>query len=405
MSFAKSILALTVALASLGRAYAKLDLNSTSNVAVYWGQNSFNGQGKLAQQRLAHYCDGGAPEFDFANAGDRCTKFEGTNLMKCPQMEADINTCQKKGKTIILSIGGATYSEGGFQSQAAAKAGADLIWKTFGPVKTGGTPSGTPSSTPSITSSSTPSSTPHVTRPVLNNGSITNAPYSNKTSRYPAGRFNRFNPFHRSNSTGIHGVRAKSGTIHRPFGNATVDGFDFDFEAKVTHMAAFANRLRELSDADRSRKYYLTAAPQCPYPDVADKDILHGPVSIDAVFVQFYNNWCGVNSFSEGQQTQNSFNFEEWDNWAKSVSKNKHVKVLVGVPANTNAASTGYVPASKLEAVIAYSKSFSSFGGVMMWDVTQAYGNQGFLDGVKNTLMKSKSRLLRHDYRLPSILR
>jgi chitinase len=303
-------------------------------------------------------------------------------------------TCQKKGKTIILSTGGATYSEGGFQSEAAAKAGADLIWKTFGPATTPG-----PSS-----------STPHITPPALINGSFSIAPYSNATSRYRVGRFNHFRPFHHSNSTGMnstgsHGVRAKSPAIHRPFGNATVDGFDFDFEAKVAHIAPFANRLRKLSDADKSRKYYLTAAPQCPYPDVADKDILHGLVSIDAVFVQFYNNWCGVNSFTKGQQTQNSFNFQEWDNWAKTVSKNDKVKVLLGVPANTKAASSGYIPASALEQVIRYSKSFSSFGGVMMWDVTQAYGNEGFLDGVKNALKKSSSRLLRHGYRIPSILR
>jgi chitinase len=181
--------------------------------------------------------------------------------------------------------------------------------------------------------------------------------------------------------------------VHRPFGDASVDGFDFDFEAGTTHMLPFAQRLRELMDADTSRQYFLTAAPQCPYPDAADKDILAGDVSIDAVWVQFYNNFCGVNSFQKGQDDQKSFNFKTWDNWAKTVSSNKKAKVFLGVPANTKAASTGYVPASDLEPVIEYCKTFESFGGVMMWDVTQAYGNKGFLDTVRKAVSQAHSAL------------
>jgi chitinase len=148
-------------------------------------------------------------------------------------------------------------------------------------------------------------------------------------------------------------------------------------------------------DADHSKQYFLTAAPQCPYPDAADKDILNGPVSVDAVFVQFYNNWCGLNSFEAGASKQNSFNFDVWDNWAKTVSQNKKAKVFLGVPANTGAAGSGYVPADTLKPIIEYSKTFSSFGGVMMWDVTQAYGNKGFLDGVAQALGKTASRVRR----------
>lgn len=224
----------------------------------------------------------------------------------------DIENCQKKDKTILLSIGGATYSEGGFKSDAEAKEGAKLMWETFGPKQDGS--------------------------------------------------------------------KAK-----RPFGDVVLDGFDFDFEAHVEHMAPFANELRSLMDKDTSKQYFLTAAPQCPYPDQSDKDILNGPVSIDAIFVQFYNNFCGVNNFNK-DATISKYNFEEWDNWAKTVSKNKNVKVLVGVPAGTTAASTGYVPADKLGEVIEYSKKFESFGGVMMWDATQAYNNEGFIDSVHSAL-------------------
>ncbi|KAJ5381478.1 Class III chitinase [Penicillium cataractarum] len=320
----------SVLLATLGGVQAKLDLTSAKNIAIYWGQNSLQGNGGQVQQPLAHYCEnddidviplafdmmingpGGVPQVDFSVTSNDCDVFPGTQLKNCPKIGDDIATCQQKGKTILLSIGGATYSEGGFKSDDDAKAGAKLMWETFGP------------------------------------------------------------------------VQASSKAL-RPFGNVSIDGFDFDFEATVLHMATFANELRSLMDQDTSQQYFLTAAPQCPYPDQADKDILNGPVSIDAVFVQFYNNYCGVNNFAT-DETSSNYNFEEWDTWAKNVSQNKNVKVLIGVPADTTAASTGYIPASKLAEVIEYTKKFDSFGGVMMWDTTQAYANDGFIGSVRKAL-------------------
>ncbi|KAI7974648.1 hypothetical protein EIK77_003796 [Talaromyces pinophilus] len=229
----------------------------------------------------------------------------------------DIKTCQAAGKTILLSIGGATYSEGGFTSTDAATAGAQLIWDTFGPD---------------------------------------------------------------SNSSAL-----------RPFGDAVVDGFDFDFEATVSNMATFGNELRSLMDADTSKKYYLTAAPQCVYPDAADNQMLDGAVKFDAIWVQFYNNYCGVNNYVAGASTQN-YNFETWDTWAKNTSANPDVKVFVGVPGNTGAAGTGYLSASALQPVLEYSATFSSFGGVMIWDASQAYANNGFISGVASDLGSSSSK-------------
>lgn len=31
-----------------------------------------------------------------------------------------------------------------------------------------------------------------------------------------------------------------------------------------------------------------------PYPDLANNDLLNGGVRFDAIFVQFYNNYCGL---------------------------------------------------------------------------------------------------------------
>ena len=88
-------------------------------------------------------------------------------------------------------------------------------------------------------------------------------------------------------------------------------------------------------------------------------------------------------------------NFNEWDTWASTVSANPDVKVLLGVPAGPTGAGSGYESATALADVINYCKTFKSFGGVMMWDASQAYANSGFLAGVASDLGKSTKKLLR----------
>ncbi|TEY38803.1 hypothetical protein BOTCAL_0474g00070 [Botryotinia calthae] len=315
-------------IASIPSVMAGFNPTSQSNVAVYWGQNSYGqGSGAYVQQRLSYYCQNteidiiplaflssiNTPVLNFANQGDLCTVISGSTLFYCSELEADITTCQKTyGKTILLSVGGATYTEGGFTSTQAAITAADKLWSWFGP--------------------------------------------------------------------------DTSGDI-RPFGTAVIDGFDFDFESTVSNMPAFGNQLRSLMDTDKTRTWLLSVAPQCPYPDAADGPMLDGTVAFDIVWVQFYNNYCGVQSFVSGASIQNNFNFDTWDNWAKTVSLNPNVKVMLGIPANIGAGA-GYTSGAALASVIAYSKSFSSFGGVMMWDMSQLYANSGFLDAVNADLGK-----------------
>lgn len=194
------------------------------------------------------------------------------------------------------------------------------------------------------------------------------------------------------------GPVTSNSSADRPFGNAVVDGFDFDFEAVIANTAPFATQLRSLMDTDTSKEYYLTAAPQCPYPDAADDSMLHGVVDFDAIWVQYYNNYCGLQSFVPGASTQNNFNFATWDQWAKTVSKNPNVKVFLGVPGNIGAAGSGYEPPSSLAPIINYCEQFSSFGGVMVWDAVQAYSNNGFIDSVKEALTSTTSQLFRFFY-------
>jgi hypothetical protein len=63
------------------------------------------------------------------------------------------------------------------------------------------------------------------------------------------------------------------------------------------------------------------------------------------------------------------------DNWAKTVSPNQDVKVYIGAAAGPQAATTGYVDVDTLASyAIQTREEFSSFGGVMLWDVSWAYG-------------------------------
>jgi chitinase len=330
-SLGSKLASLAALLAVVPGAQAGFDASSSGNVAVYWGQNSYGqGSGQFAQGRLAQYCANSdidiipiafmnglnPPITNFASAGDRCTAFpRNPQLLDCPEIEEDIKTCQSTyGKTIILSLGGATYTQGGFSSVAAAVSGAQMVWDMFGP--------------------------------------------------------------------------NTAASVDRPFGSAVVDGFDFDFESSFSNLPAFGQRLRDLMDAAMAsggRRYYLAAAPQCVYPDAAVGPALDGAVFFDFIMIQFYNNWCGIQNFVQGSASQNAFNFDVWDNWAKTRSRNRNVKIFLGVPANSGAGG-GYTSGDKLAAAIRYSKQFSSFGGVMMWDMSQLYANSGFLAQVVTAL-------------------
>ncbi|TFY71204.1 hypothetical protein EVG20_g1816 [Dentipellis fragilis] len=168
----------------------------------------------------------------------------------------------------------------------------------------------------------------------------------------------------------------------RPFGSAVLDGVDLDLEGgSASHWPAFINQIRSHANG-ASKQYYITGAPQCPYPDAYMGAILNA-VGFDAVYVQFYNNYCGLQAFSN----PNDWNFDQWDTWAKTVSPNKNVKIYIGAPAASTAAGSGYVDAGTLASIAQQTRSqYSSFGGVMLWDASQAYNNGRFDAAIKSAL-------------------
>ena len=68
------------------------------------------------------------------------------------------------------------------------------------------------------------------------------------------------------------GPPTSSTTIPRPFGNAVVDGFDFDIESILVSgedpkdldrgYGTMVDTLRTLYDTDASKTYYISAAPR-----------------------------------------------------------------------------------------------------------------------------------------------
>ncbi|CAM0141270.1 Chitinase 2 [Umbelopsis sp. WA50703] len=173
----------------------------------------------------------------------------------------------------------------------------------------------------------------------------------------------------------------------RPFGAAVLDGIDLDIEnGGSTGYVAFVNQLQTHFQA-ASKKYYVTAAPQCVYPDANLGSVIN-TVAVDAIYVQFYNNPCGLQNFN----VVSDWNFGIWDYWARNVSPNPNVKVYIGAPASSTAAGTGYVSPSTLASILQTTqKDFPSFGGVMMWDASQAYANGRYDLAAKSALTASGS--------------
>ncbi|KAE9410737.1 glycoside hydrolase family 18 protein [Gymnopus androsaceus JB14] len=168
----------------------------------------------------------------------------------------------------------------------------------------------------------------------------------------------------------------------RPFGAAVLDGVDLDIEqGGSTGYAAFVTEIRSLS-AGASKPYYITGAPQCVFPDASLGSVIDA-VGFDAIYVQFYNNQCGIPNFNT-----TAWNFGVWDNWARTTSPNPNVKVFLGAPAALLAAGSGYVDPDTLSTyAIKMRNSFPSFGGVMLWDESQAYVNDRYDLAIKNALV------------------
>jgi chitinase len=142
----------------------------------------------------------------------------------------------------------------------------------------------------------------------------------------------------------------------RPLGDAVLDGIDFDIEAGGEHYDELAKALNGFSPQSQ-KKIYLSAAPQCPYPDAHLNSAIQTGL-FDYVWIQFYNNpGC---QYSNGN-TANLVN--AWNQWTSSQAK----QVFLGVPANVNA--SGFIPSEVLKSqVLPAIRGSAKYGGVMIWN-------------------------------------
>jgi chitinase len=165
-------------------------------------------------------------------------------------------------------------------------------------------------------------------------------------------------------------------SANRPLGDAVLDGIDFDLELNSPDY--YADLARTLSGfSSRGKKVYLTAAPQCPFPD----RLLGGALNtglFDYVWVQFYNNPQCQYAAGNTQKLINS-----WNKWTSSISAGK---IFIGLPAAPAAAGSGYIPANVLTGqILPVIKRSAKYGGVMLW--SKYYDDQnGYSNGIKSSV-------------------
>uniref|UniRef100_A0A803M109 GH18 domain-containing protein n=1 Tax=Chenopodium quinoa TaxID=63459 RepID=A0A803M109_CHEQI len=108
------------------------------------------------------------------------------------------------------------------------------------------------------------------------------------------------------------------------------------------------------------KKVYLTAAPQCPFPDQKLNGALNTGL-FDYVWIQFYNNPPCEFDASDPEKYKNS-----WRTWTSNIPARKFFE---GLPASKAAARSGFVPSQTLiNQVLPFVKGIGKYGGVMLWD-------------------------------------
>ena len=118
-------------------------------------------------------------------------------------------------------------------------------------------------------------------------------------------------------------------------------------------------------DADTRKKYLITSAPQCVFPDAwmgpgLGTALTMAPAAFDHLFVQFYNNdchWANRKAFDE-----------TYGQWSR-LSTTAQPKIWVGLPPTADAADkSDLVPVAGLPALVQDAAAASSYGGIMLWD-------------------------------------
>ncbi|MCJ1468613.1 Glycoside hydrolase 18 protein [Pseudocyphellaria aurata] len=180
----------------------------------------------------------------------------------------------------------------------------------------------------------------------------------------------------------------------RPFGDAVVDGFDFDIENVLTPgedpadlsrgYGTLIKTLRAFYALETPKQYYISGAPQCVVPDAHLAPAIETSW-FDFLFVQFYNTpQCSARAFFDhtygaygGPPTDISF--DAWSKFVASSSFNPNVKLYLGLPAAPTATydPVMYLTPDEAKTIIEHFQAQhpNVFGGVMLFDVTRSETN------------------------------
>ncbi|KAE8675202.1 Acidic endochitinase [Hibiscus syriacus] len=164
-------------------------------------------------------------------------------------------------------------------------------------------------------------------------------------------------------------------SVSRPFGNAVLDGIDFVIEGGTNqHWDDLARYLSGYGKRGGT-KVYLTAAPQCPFPDAWVGGALKTGL-FDYVWVQFYNNPTCQYTAGDIGNLENA-----WKQWTTYVPA---TKIFLGLPASPKAAGSGFIPVADLTSqVLPAIKDSSKYEGIMLW--SRYYDEQsGYSSAIKN---------------------
>lgn len=175
-------------------------------------------------------------------------------------------------------------------------------------------------------------------------------------------------------------------TVARPFGDAFVNGFDFDIELNngySQYYPAMISVLRDNFATDPDNAYYITGAPQCPIPE-PNMGIIIGNATFDYLFIQFYNNNNYTYPCALPFNGNAAFNYDEWVNFT-STTPSADAELFIGVPAAPLAANgapsgeTYYITPDQLAELVEDYEDAARFGGVMMWSA--GFSDSNVVDG------------------------
>lgn len=162
-------------------------------------------------------------------------------------------------------------------------------------------------------------------------------------------------------------------TLSFAYANASIDNEN----KKPEYYELVAQTLRSNFAASTTKDYYLSSAPQCPFPDLSNPQEV--VLLCDFVFVQFYNNKpCEIGSAGFVDSV------ELWSAALTKSSLSPQPKLYIGAPSWSLAGPSAYANIGSPKGMHGVAQQVKALGlpnlgGLMYWDGPESTLN--FEDG------------------------